>query len=299
MAPLAALVHLSPSVLRGSRRARPAAFIGFQSGRGGSPCPLSSGLLCQMALDAALVHLSPSELRGSRRARPAAFIGVQSGRGGPPGWIHDDSDRPRWHYSPGSFLVLTDQNRCFNKSGQKRLKNQDRIERRESSYSPKSERQENKELEEKKIPLYQNRRTKKNKKNQKKTEETKHKKNRNLFNSTHSSSRPSPFLPHRLGPSLSALLHHPSNGDPGIEEGPGSRSLLKKIFCHEGGFGENTLPRGRDGGPVEGKENMQELSPDRLASQLFRSKYPYSTHLLYTNELTYRAHAASTPGTCE
>ena len=131
-----------------------------------------------------------------------------------------------------------------------------------------------------------------------KTEETKQK-IRNLFKSTHSSSRPSPFLPHRLGPSLSALLHHPSNGDPGIEEGPGSRSLLKKIFCHEGGFGENTLPRGRDGGPVEGKENMQELSPDRLASQLFRSKYPYSTHLLYTNELTYRAHAASTPGSCE
>ena len=133
-----------------------------------------------------------------------------------------------------------------------------------------------------KIPPYQNRETKKIKE---KTEETKHqKKNRNLFNSTHSSSRPSPFLPHRLGPSLSALLHHPSNGDPGIEEGPGSRSLLKKIFCHEGGFGENTLPRGRDGGPVEGKENMQELSPDQLANQLFRSKYPtHSTFSILTS----------------
>ena len=127
--------------------------------------PLSGGLLCLMALDAAHAHLSPSGLPESLRTRPIAITGVQSGRGDPPGWIHDDSDRPRWHHSPGSFLVLTDQNRCFNKSGQKRLKNQDRIERRKSSYSPKSEKQENKELEEKKIPLYQNRRTKKIKKN--------------------------------------------------------------------------------------------------------------------------------------
>ena len=102
----AALVHLSPSGLPRSLRARPVAFIGFQSGRGGPPLSLSSGLLCLMALDAALVHLSPSGLPGSLGARPVAFIGVQSGRGGPPGWIHDDSDRPRWRYSPGSFLVF-------------------------------------------------------------------------------------------------------------------------------------------------------------------------------------------------